>query len=220
VLLPNHVLEGIVAGSVDRAFRRWKRPTVKAGGTLKTRIGVLRILSIEPVSRKSISEKDAMLAGNSSLADLLAHLDRATGDEIYRIRLAFAGPDPRDELRARVLTQASEIDAIVQKLDRMDASSSLGAWTSATFDLLVRFPGRRAPELAELLGYDTKPFKANVRKLKALGLTESLPVGYRISPRGRSLIDARPERFAVGSPQVSKAGSSNATPISSARARR
>ena len=32
------------------------------------------------------------------------------------------------------------------------------------------------------------PFKLNVRKLKALGLTESLEVGYRLSPRGKSLL--------------------------------
>ena len=29
-------------------------------------------------------------------------------------------------------------------------------------------------------------FKRDVRKLKELGLTESLPVGYRLSPRGRA----------------------------------
>jgi hypothetical protein len=196
VLIPNRILEGIVAGKVDRAFRRWKRPTVKAGGTLKTRVGVLRILSIETVSRESLTDRDATLAGNPSLADLLAHLDRGEGEQIHRIRLAFAGADPRHELRGRVFTEAGEIDAILKKLDRMDAASSRGVWTSATFDLLARFPGRRAPELAELLGYETKHFKANVRKLKALGLTESLKVGYRISPRGCSLRDARPERFA------------------------
>ena len=31
-------------------------------------------------------------------------------------------------------------------------------------------------------------FKRDVRKLKALGLTESLKVGYRISPRGLVLL--------------------------------
>jgi ribosomal protein S19E (S16A) len=28
-----------------------------------------------------------------------------------------------------------------------------------------------------------------VRKLKELGLTESLKIGYRLSPRGRALLD-------------------------------
>ena len=45
-------------------------------------------------------------------------------------------------------------------------------------------PGNRAPDLAESMGMETKRFKTNVRKLKELGLTESLKVGYRLSPRG------------------------------------
>jgi hypothetical protein len=32
-------------------------------------------------------------------------------------------------------------------------------------------------------------FKTNVRKLKELGLTESLEVGYRLSPRGKTGIE-------------------------------
>ena len=32
-------------------------------------------------------------------------------------------------------------------------------------------------------------FKSNVRRLKALGLTESLEVGYRLSPRGQAWLD-------------------------------
>jgi hypothetical protein len=31
---------------------------------------------------------------------------------------------------------------------------------------------------------ETGRFKAHVRRLKALGLTESLDIGYRLSPRG------------------------------------
>jgi DNA-binding MarR family transcriptional regulator len=44
--------------------------------------------------------------------------------------------------------------------------------------------------LAEQLGMERPAFKLNVRKLKALGLTESLDVGYRLSPRGRALLAA------------------------------
>jgi predicted transcriptional regulator len=38
------------------------------------------------------------------------------------------------------------------------------------------------------LEVDKVRFKANVRKLKALGLTESLEVGYRLSPRGEAVL--------------------------------
>ena len=47
-------------------------------------------------------------------------------------------------------------------------------------------PGVRAGDLAAELGRERLAFKADVRKLKALGLTESLEIGYRLSPRGRA----------------------------------
>jgi len=39
------------------------------------------------------------------------------------------------------------------------------------------------------VGLEKEAFKLNVRKLKNLGLTESLGTGYRISPRGRSVLE-------------------------------
>lgn len=36
VLLTRSVLERIISGEVTLVFRRWLRPTVRAGGTLKT----------------------------------------------------------------------------------------------------------------------------------------------------------------------------------------
>jgi hypothetical protein len=46
----------------------------------------------------------------------------------------------------------------------------------------------RAPDLAAVLGRETLPFKRDVRRLKELGLTISLPVGYELSPRGRAYL--------------------------------
>jgi hypothetical protein len=57
-------------------------------------------------------------------------------------------------------------------------------------ELIAANPERRAGELAAEMGRERLPFKADVRKLKALGLTESLPIGYRLSPRGRALLDS------------------------------
>ena len=57
----------------------------------------------------------------------------------------------------------------------------------------------RAPTAHELeavrrprpsLGQEKRRFKLYVRKLKELGLTESLPVGYRLSPRGHAVLRA------------------------------
>lgn len=53
-----------------------------------------------------------------------------------------------------------------------------------TLDLIRQHPQRRAPDLAEIEGRETAPFKIDVRKLKGMGLTISHPVGYEISPRG------------------------------------
>jgi hypothetical protein len=55
-------------------------------------------------------------------------------------------------------------------------------------------PGRRAGDLAAAAGRETLPYKLDVRKLKALGLTISLPVGYRLSPRGGAYLAATTRR--------------------------
>ena len=66
-------------------------------------------------------------------------------------------------------------------------------WTREALALIEANPARRAPDLAAELGRETAPFKRDVRKLKELGLTESLEIGYRLSPRGAALLggDAR-----------------------------
>ena len=51
-------------------------------------------------------------------------------------------------------------------------------------------PATRAADLAAQFGRETLPFKTDVRKLKNLGLTESLEVGYRLSPRGAAYLSA------------------------------
>ncbi len=69
-------------------------------------------------------------------------------------------------------------------------------------ELIAAHPARRAPDLAAIRGMATQPFKADVRKLKELSLTESLEVGYRISPRGQAYLDRglreRPKQAVLG----------------------
>jgi hypothetical protein len=43
--------------------------------------------------------------------------------------------------------------------------------------------------LAPRAGAELPLFKRRVRQLKELGLTESLEVGYRLSPRGRAVLE-------------------------------
>jgi hypothetical protein len=87
------------------------------------------------------------------------------------------------------LPTREEVAAIIARLERLDRASSAGPWTRTTLDLIDRNPERRAPDLAAEVGRDTAAFKTDVRKLKELGLTESLAIGYRLSPRGEVVVD-------------------------------
>lgn len=187
MLLKHEVLRRIVAGEIDTVYRCWKRPTVKAGGTLRTRVGVLAIDSVDPVAKGSLRAADARRAGYESRAALLDALSTREGT-VYRIRVRHAGDDPRLALRETKITSTAEAAQVAAKLARMDRASKSGAWTHTYLQLIADNPGVRAIELAESLGLEKRPFKQRVRKLKELGLTVSLSPGYRLSPRGQSLL--------------------------------
>ena len=79
MLIKRFHLDAIVRGDIKLAFRRWKRATVKAGGTLKTAVGVLAIDSIDQVTMNSITAADARSAGFEDRATLLAELKNRDG---------------------------------------------------------------------------------------------------------------------------------------------
>lgn len=184
MLLDRRTLQGIAEGSITVVLRRWRRPNVKSGGTLLTAIGQLAIEAVEPVSEADIDDATASAAGFESREGALAALAGREG-ELYRIRVHLAGPDPRVALRMAGEFGDDEAKTIAERLARLDGRR---LWTHATLRLIAAHPGRRAPELAALLDRDTLPFKQDVRKLKALGLTESLEIGYRLSRRGEALL--------------------------------
>ena len=181
---------GLADGSVTVAFRRWKRPTVKSGGTLQSRAGVLAIDSVERVTERSITAADARAAGYPSRRALLAELDRHRAEDavLYRIAFHYQGEDPRRALRERTDLSAQELGEIGARLARLDRSSRRGPWTTAVLELIRDNPGTLAADLAAGRGQERLAFKTDVRKLKALGLTESLRVGYRLSPRGEAVL--------------------------------
>jgi hypothetical protein len=188
MLLGRETLAGIERGTITLVFRRWRKPTVRTGGTLLTGAGKLHIRSVEPIDAAGITSADAERAGYVSRDELLRELTRWEG-HLYRIELGPIEPDPRVALRSASIEQA-ELESVCHRLERMDAKSPSGAWTRQTLELIRDHPEVRAGHLCEMLGHDRTLFKQNVRKLKALGLTESLPVGYRISPRGASVLNA------------------------------
>jgi hypothetical protein len=182
-------LRRIAAGEITLAFRRWRRPTVKTGGTLRTRAGVLAIESVDEIEPEQVTDADARRAGREDRAAALADL-RGDG-RLYRIRFHPAGPDPRIALRQRADLSAAERLELDRRLGRLDAASRHGPWTLQVLRLIAARPATRAADLAAELRREKLPFKADVRKLKELGLTESLEVGYRLSPRGWSYLGDR-----------------------------
>ncbi len=187
MLIKRAQLDAIVRGEIKLAFRRWRRATVKAGGTLKTAVGVLAIDSVDRVTMTSITAADARKAGFEDRGTLLAELKNRDGS-IHRIALRYIGDDPRIALRKQGRISAAERAEVREQLDRYDQRSNLGPWTDRVLRCLSRNPAVVASDLASKLGYEKAWFKNNVRKLKALGLTESLEVGYRLSPRGRAFL--------------------------------
>jgi hypothetical protein len=190
MLLDSRTLDRIARGEVTLAFRRWRRPTVRSGGTLLTAVGQLDVVSVRTTEPDAITEEDARRAGFASRTDLLAELARRSGD-LYRVELGALRPDPRVALRQTALDEGQLAD-LLGRLDRLDAASSDGAWTRKTLQVIRDHPGVRAAELCRLVGQERDPFKTNVRKLKNLGLTISLEIGYRLSPRGEAFLRGAP----------------------------
>ncbi len=192
MLIPNRVVAGIRDGSVTHLYRRWDRPRAVAGGTQLTRLGLVAIDAVEEVeSPDAITDADAVSTGEKDRAALLAWLNRRPDDRIFRLTVHFAGDDPRTTLRA---TEPSDVEllALDARLDRLDALRP-APWTRPILQWIREHPAVVSKELAVARGLDPQtqlqPMKTDIRRLKALGLTISLDVGYRLSPRGERYLD-------------------------------
>ena len=189
VLIRIAELRAIRDGVVDLAFRRWERPRVRVGTKMRTKVGLVEVTSLERVDDPgALDASDARRAGADSLDAVLAANARNPERPLWRVGLRHAGADPREALRAQAALSDEDRAAIAARLARFDAAATGGPWTATTLALIAAKPAVRAPDLAASLGRETAPFKRDVRKLKELGLTESLEVGYRISPRGEAYL--------------------------------
>ena len=239
-------LAEIAAKRVNLAFRRWKRPSVKAHDVISTPIGDLTVVSCEKTAIAKISAADLKRAGYSSRSALLREFANHPGD-VYRIVLrpkpaelpprrqrhqvsldqsqhrnsaaktgpsagsrsfafdahtrAATGCSPDANVRLCACPEKSsrqppapaksdekitkaELKSAIAALKTLDQSSGHGAWTATTLRLIDKYPARRAPDLAASQRRDPLVFTRDVLRLKQLGLTENLEVGYRLSPRG------------------------------------
>ena len=184
MLFRSEILQGIADGRVTLAFRRWRRAPPAEGSALRSPVGVLRLERVTVVDEGDITPADVRRTGMSA-DELRASL--AGEGTLLRIELRLAGDDPRIALRQR-LPEPAELEALVARLARIDAAAP-APWTKRYLELLALQPGVVSRVLAARVGSDVPPFKRRVRQLKELGLTESLEIGYRLSPRGRAVLE-------------------------------
>ena len=177
-------MNGINAGTVTVALRRWAKPRVKPGSRIRNSLGVVEIVSVDVID--AITDADARAAGFANAADAAATVDgKSRGGSLYRIGVRYAGDDPRRQLRQHADLDDVEMTGLRSRLARMDRPAP---WTESYLRLIADNPGRVSTELAAEVGFPRPQFKLRVRRLKELGLTESLEVGYRISPRGAAYL--------------------------------
>jgi hypothetical protein len=191
---------GLASGAITLTFRVWARPQVKVGRRYrvgsrhqKTEIW-LQVDSVEQVRIDAINATEAVRSGHPDRRGLVAALRRRDPDldeatVVYRI--AFhrvpAPPEP-DPSKVDDLT-SEDVELIRRRLERLERHRS--AWTLAVLRLIRDQPGVVSTSLAAQIEQERFAFKDDVRRLKKIGLTESLPVGYRLSPRGEAFLRHR-----------------------------
>lgn len=187
VLLNLPTATGIAEGSITLVLRRWDEARAKAGGTQRTPVGTVRIDAVtEHPGGYRVTAAQATAAGFPSAKAAQTELDRRLAKHTYVIAVSFLESDERPALAADDVLADADIAAITARLDRWDAVGT--PWTRDYLRMIGDNEAVRAPELAERVGLDVPRFKRRVRQLKGIGLTISLGVGYRLSPRGRAFL--------------------------------
>jgi hypothetical protein len=194
---------GLASGAITLTFRPWTRPQAKVGGRYQVADVVLLVDDLQQVKVADITDADARRAGEAdaqALVDRMARRPRGryatnrpapdVGPDSLVWRVAFhrVDPDPTPRLADQAELGDDAVADIARRLARLDRASPFGPWTAATLGLIADNPGLVSTKLAEQLGRDRPSFKVDVRKLKRLGLTESLEVGYRLSARGQAYL--------------------------------
>ncbi|WP_018179899.1 hypothetical protein [Jongsikchunia kroppenstedtii] len=196
MLITRRIAEGIRDGSVTTQYRRWDEPRVKVGGTQMTSAGIIRFTRVTRVSDLDrITDRAAQAAGMKNADTLRKALtsDRPRsprggrgGDTVFRINVEWVGEDPRIALR-EMLPDGAELADLHARLTRMESRRDV-PWIRDILTWIRDNPRVVSTVLAERRGVELQPMKADIRKLKALGLTISHDVGYELSPRGAAYL--------------------------------
>jgi hypothetical protein len=181
-------LRGLTEGRVICTYRRWEVVRPKVGSRFTTATGVVEVTSITAADENELTEQDAADAGFDSVAALVRWTSAKGQGNLYRVGIVLAGPDPRVALRDSTQLAAADVSALSARLERMDRAADQ-PWTHSTLRQIQRQPGVVSTELAAEAGQERRAYKLRVRRLKALGLTQSLERGYRLSPRGQAYLE-------------------------------
>jgi hypothetical protein len=183
--------DGVEAGKITAAYRRWAEPRVVEGRIYRTNAGRIEIDSVRRVNPDLISDydDDIFAADRQNARDVRRRLRGNEDWPTFLIKFHLVeGPDPREELAATADLTPEDLEDLRTRLAQLDAHSRHGAWTTAVLQQIQANPTVRAADLAAALGRDTPTFKLDVRKLKNLGLTYSLETGYELTPRGTAYL--------------------------------
>ena len=180
--------ERIVDGEIRCTVRIWQRPHVKVGGRYRLGRGAIIVDKIHETRLDDLTPALARRCGFESLADLLKVAKHGAGERVFVIDFHYDGKASARAAPATGAVSAEELAELVRRLEAMDRRSRVGAWTLATLRAIQARPGVLAARLASSLERPRDEFKRDVRKLKALGLTFSLEIGYRLTPKGEALL--------------------------------
>jgi len=183
MLFGQEVLQGIAAGRVSLAFRRWRKNAPANGSTLRTPVGVLSLDRVTVIDEGDITADDILRTGLSTAALRSSIAGEGT---LLRIEVRLVGDDPRVALRQNMASR-DELDALAARLRRFDTAAPL-PWTRQYLRLIADQPAIVSRVLAPQVDCKVPAFKRRIRQLKELGLTQSLEVGYRLSPRGEQVL--------------------------------
>ncbi len=174
--------EGIRSGDITMTIRAWQKPQATPGKEYKLGASErIAVTAVDPMALSEIRLRDAKASGFSSTDALVEMLRKQSGrkltvrSKVYRVRFRYAG-ERRDD------APSYSRDELNAKLDRM------GEWSRKILKLIAENPGVSSAILAKQMGRERLSFKADVRKLKRLGLTRSLDVGYELIRAGRSML--------------------------------
>lgn len=182
------ILGEIAAKRVTMAFRRWKKPSLKVGEVLVTPAGAIAVEAVDKVAIAKIADADLKRAGYPTRAALLKELAKHPGADVYKIAFRLKGGEHRIPARGDGRITKAEVKSAIAALKNLDLASEHGPWTAATLRLIDKYPARRPPDLAAAQRRDPLAFKRDVLRLKQLGLTEALEIGFRLSDRGRAVL--------------------------------